>query len=223
MTRTLTALVGLAMLATACGGDDGADAAPTVIIDGEIAAGDTDAGDGDTGETEAPDGDQEATASDDLADPSASDEELALEFAQCMRDNGVPAFTDPVVNADGSIDIVPTGPAAEAIDPGDPQVQEAIDTCGEIIAGASFLPGADLDPAELEDDLLAMAQCLRDLGHDADDPDLSAGIGPGAGGPQTLFGPDFDPLDPANADDIETCQAEVFGPDGPPGFGQGGN
>ncbi len=210
MNRILTGAVGLALLTAACGGDgDEPEAAPTVVIDGESAASDS---------------------ADGTAGADGTDEELALEFAQCMRDNGVPQFEDPTVDADGSIQLAPGGVGGGGngdLDPGDPDVQAAIEACGDIIAGASFLPGADLDEAELEDDLLAMAQCLRDLGHDVTDPDLSGGFGPGAGGgggPQAIFGPDFDPTDPANGDDVETCQETVYGPDGPAGLGQrGGN
>ncbi len=227
MKRILTAMVGLTLLTAACGSDDdSAEAAPTIVIDGETAAsGDgTETTDGATtgnqtaGDATADDTDAGGDASGSGAAIDATDEEVALEFAQCMRDNGVPTFEDPVVNADGSIDLAPGGPGA--IDADQEDLQAAFEVCGELLAGASFLPGADLDQAELEDDLLAMAQCLRDLGNDVDDPDLD-GFGPGQA--QSLFGPNFDPADPANADDIAVCQDEVFGPDGPPGPGQGGN
>jgi hypothetical protein len=37
------------------------------------------------------------------SDSAASDtEQAALDFAQCMRDNGVPTFPDPVAKPDGS-------------------------------------------------------------------------------------------------------------------------
>lgn len=207
MKMILTALVGLALLTAACGDDDEAEAAPTVVIDGETAAGDeTDAGtDSEATETDATD---------------ATDEELALAFAQCMRDNGVPEFPDPVVNADGSIELAPGGPGQGGLDPESNDLQGAIEVCGDIVAGASFLPGADRDEDELEDDLLAMSQCLRDLGYDVDDPDLSAGFGPGAGGRAAIFGEDFDPTDPANADALQECQQSVFGATGPRGSGQ---
>jgi hypothetical protein len=217
MKRILTAMVGLALVATACGGDgDDAEAAPTVVIDGETAAADSD-----TTDSADSDSDESADSDSDTASADQTDEELALEFAQCMRDNGVDGFPDPAIDADGSIELIPGGPNGGAIDPDDPAIEGAAETCTPIIEGASFLPGADLDVAEVEDDLLAMAQCLRDLGNDIDDPDLAGGL-PGPGQLQTIFGENFDPLDPANADDIETCQQEVFGPEGPPGFG-GGN
>jgi len=121
-----------------------------------------------------------------------TDEERALAFTQCMRGEGVD-LADPT------------------IDPNDPDVTDAIDVCGDLIAGASFLPGAGLDQSEIEDTLLGFAQCLRDLGFDVDDPDLSGGF---AGGPAAIFGDNFDPTDPANADAVQQCQA-AFGAGGP--------
>lgn len=227
MKRILTAVVGLALLTAACGGDDDStEAAPTIVIDGETAAsGDATERTEDAADTTEAAADTDEPAEAEGADAAgvaavdATDEEIAIEFAQCMRDNGVPGFEDPVVNADGSIDLAPGGPGA--IDAEQDDLEAAFEVCGDLLAGASFLPGADLDQAELEDDLLAMAQCLRDLGNDVDDPDLGGGFGPGQA--QSLFGPNFDPTDPANTADIAVCQDEVFGPDGPPGPGQGGN
>ncbi len=214
MKRSLTVLVGLALLTAACGSDDdGADAAPVVVIDGESAADDPTSASGSAADADTPDG--EASTED------ASDEELALEFAQCMRDNGFPDFPDPTVNADGSIELVAGGAGQAGIDPESDDLDPALDACGSIVAGASFLPGADLDQSEIEDSLLAFATCLRDLGHDVADPDLSGPLRPGPDGPGGMFASGFDPQDPANADDVQTCQTEAFGATG---FGaQGSN
>lgn len=138
----------------------------------------------------------------------ATDEELAIEFAECMRDGGVD-FPNPVVNADGSIDLIPAGNGGLDID--SPQFDAAVETCGPIIEGASFLPGADLDEAEQQDTLLAFAECLRDLGYDVDDPNLSELQASGPGGIATIFGDGFDPQDPANAGAVQQCQTVVLG------------
>lgn len=184
--------------AAACGSDGEAtvEAAPLIVVEG------TQAPDADAS-TDVPDADPTSTEAD------QTDEELALEFTKCMRDEGVD-MADPTVNADGSIQLFQPG-ASSNIDPNDPTVADALDVCGDIIAGASFLPGAGLDQSEIEDNLLGFAQCLRDLGIDVDDPDLSNGF---AGGPAAIFGDGFDPNDPATADAIQTCQAT---------FGAGGN
>lgn len=201
-TRRLgVAIVGLALVGAACSSSDDteADAAPAIVVEGS----DTEsaAADGGTSESDA---------------TTADDEELALDFAQCMRDNGVPDFEDPTVDADGGISFG-GGPGAGqgGIDPDDPAFVDAFDTCGEILEGASFLPGADQDISEIEDNLLAVAECLRDEGIDVDDPDLSGGIGPGSGvsSPADIFGEGFNPDDPATAAAIEVCQS-VFAPGG---------
>lgn len=227
MKTMIPVLAALALFGAACASDDGdGDAAPAIVIEGEssAAASEETAPDSDPESDSALNGDagddESATAGEDasVSSSDATDEELALEFADCMRDNGVADFPDPTVNADGSIELVPGGPAQAGFDPAD--AQDALEVCGDIVAGASFLPGADLDTAEVEDDLLAFAQCLRDLGFDADDPDLSGGLASLANG--SPFGDGFDPNDPANADAIAECQTEVFGPGGAP-FGQGDN
>ncbi len=147
------------------------------------------------------------------ADPEpasdASEEELALQFAQCMRDEGIDNWPDPATNADGSIDItgggvVGPGQASEVAF-GSDEVQAAIPICGPIIAGASFLPNNGQGmTTETKDQLLAFAQCLRDEGIDVSDPDLTDGV---AG----LLDWEFDPEDPANADAIEACQSLFAG------------
>lgn len=205
-TRSLgVALVGLALVGAACGsGDDTeAEAAPAIVIEGADS------------ESAAADG-----TTDDATATAADDEALALEFAQCMRDNGLPDFEDPTVDAQGGISFGggPNG-GPDGVDPDDPAFADAFDACGDILEGASFLPGAGQDISEIEDNLLAVAECLRDEGIDVDDPDLSGGIGPGSGvtSPADIFGENFNPDDPATADAIEVCQS-VFGA-GPAGAG----
>ncbi len=221
MRTLLGAALALLLFATACGdSEEAASPSPAIVVDG--AAVDTSDESGETADSDGNAGTGNAT--------DQTDEELALEFAQCMRDEGVD-FPDPTINADGSVEFFGgqggAGAQAAGIDPDDPAVTDAFETCGEILEGASFLPGAGIDQSELEDTLLEFTQCLRDLGFDVDDPDLSNGFGPGAGGggggAGGLFGPNFDPQDPANQDAIQECQA-VFGADGPlGGGGQGGN
>ena len=206
--RTLLAVLALALLAAACS-DAGADedGQPAVVIDGDPAEPADDA-DSDGG---ADDGDA-ATAA------TATDEEAALAFAACMRDQGLD-FPDPTINADGSVDFFGGGGPPQGDGAQQEGLPEALEVCGDLIAGASFLPGGG-DLTEFEDQLLEVAQCLRDEGIDVDDPDLSEGFGPGAGGGDGgggPFGADFDPNDPAVQAAIEACQDIFTG-----GFGGGG-
>lgn len=201
--RLLVLLLALMLGAAACGsdGEATAEAAPLIVVEGTQTPA-LDSPDADASVDE-PDADASNTAAD------QTDEERALAFTQCMREEGVD-LADPTVNADGSIQLFQPG-ANNNIDPDDPATADAVEVCGDLIAGASFLPGAGMDQSEVEDTLLGFAQCLRDLGIDVDDPDLSGGF---AGGPAAIFGDGFDPADPATADAVRTCQAT---------FGAGGN
>jgi hypothetical protein len=138
----------------------------------------------------------------------ADNEEAALEFAQCMRDNGVPDFPDPNFTAGGG-GIVIGGPDGEGpgFDPQSEVVQAAFEACGEFLERAAFGPGGgNFDPTELQDNLLAMAECLRDQGLEVDDPDLS-NFGPAAGGPP----PDTDESDSVPGDGPQGGAFSIFG------------
>ena len=225
--RKMTILVATAgLLATACGGGD--DSTESASGAGEIlvVADDDGTGPGNddgTGPGNDPGNESgellvdDAAPVDSVADPvdpdaTQTDEEQALAFAQCMRDEGID-FPDPVTAADGSIDFSGSrGPAGNG-----EATRAAFQVCGDQLDGASFLPGGgDRFDEETQDTFLEFAQCLRDQGLDVDDPDLSDGFpAPGDGGGRGgVFGDGFDPQDPANADAIETCQGiftEVFG------------
>ena len=177
-------------------------------------------------------GESDETTTTTSAATEADTEEAALEFSQCMRDNGVPEFPDPSFTEGGG-GIIVGGPDGEdpGFDPQSDEVQAAFEACGELLEGAAFGPGGgDFDATELQDNLLAMAECLRDQGLEVDDPDLS-NFGPAAGGPPpddeegvtedgevpqgqgfSIFG-DVDLDDPDVQAAMEVCQEEVgFGP-----------
>lgn len=148
----------------------------------------------------------------DTAD-ALSDEDKALAFADCMRDEGI-EWPDPATNADGSIDPLGGLTLRDIATTGDPEtIQAAAGVCSPLLDGASFLPEDDGLDAAAQDSLLEFAQCLRDNGLDIDDPDFSAGAGPDAVG--SMFGPGFDPNDPDNSAAIEACSALFAG--GPAG------
>jgi hypothetical protein len=229
MHKTLTAVVGMAALllaASSCGSDTdtAADSGPAVVIDGQAVATDADPSNDSGDDTTDESTDGETTAETVVTDvmaadgaDEASEEEMALDFVACMRDNGVD-FPDPQVNADGSIVLVPGGPLANGLDPGSTEFQDAVGVCGDLVEGASFLPANSIDQNELEDTLLAFAACVRDKGFEIDDPDLSGGFPP-PGGPAALFGDAFDPADPANAEVVAECRLAALNETGftPPG------
>jgi hypothetical protein len=82
-------------------------------------------------------------------------EQAALDFAQCMRDNGVSSFPDPVAKADGSFDFErPQGVPPSALD-------DALESCQSEAraAGINSVTGAQ-DP-ETRDQLLEFSRCMR--------------------------------------------------------------
>ncbi len=207
-------------LSQGSGAADGLQAAPSIedtpsTTADANAADATDSGDGDPEAAE-----QQVTVSDDL-----SDEEYLLEFAECMRSNGV-EFPDPVIEADGTVSFgLRPGAGAGGAETADrlqsigrdPDLPAAREACEPILENVALGFGrGGFDQTELQDTLLEFAQCMRDNGIDMGDPDLSE-FGPGRGDNEggVRFQPiDFDDPDVQAAFDI--CQAEVALP-GPPG------
>jgi hypothetical protein len=58
-----------------------------------------------------------------------------LEYAQCMRENGVPEFPDPQVSG-GGVRITP----GQGVDPNSQQFQQAQQACQDLLAGAGGTP-----------------------------------------------------------------------------------
>lgn len=197
---------GAVLLTAACGGEsvagpvaDAAGEAVVVVSQGAAAAADTEVADTEAADNE---GDIVLAEPEGVVETDRTEEEQALAFAECMRAEGID-WPDPTTAADGSISLgagqVGVG-SAQRINIQSAEVQAGFGQCGELIAGASFLPnaGGGLD-VEAQDNLLEFANCLRSEGVDVDDPNLSDG-------PAGLLAWDFDPDDPANADAIGACQ-----------------
>jgi hypothetical protein len=194
--KPILALVAALTLATAaCGG--GSSTAEVASIDDVVI-------------TEAP-----ATEETTVTEQEAT-EQAFLEFAQCMREQGID-MADPTVDADGNV--IPARPNFD----GDPStldreaIRAARDVCGDVLEGAT-LGFERRNDTEFQDQALAYAQCMRDNGVDIPDPDFSAQGGPGGG----LFGGrDIDRDDPAFQAAEEICQEEIPGFGGGPGGGPG--
>lgn len=189
-------LLALAMVLAACGA--GADAEVATLED--------------TGTT------VEGVSSDQL---DIDAEESLLEFAQCMRDNGVSDFPDPELDADGNPTFFGNGGPAD-LDTDPDTIEAAFEECGELVEGLirNFI-GRDF--TELEDTFLEFAQCMRDNGIDMPDPDFSQGFGPGSGGGAGIFGEDVDVDSPEFQAAAEECQTVFEGQFGLGGPGSGGD
>jgi hypothetical protein len=86
-----------------------------------------------------------------MGDPNATmDPELAdqlLEFAQCMRDEGID-FPDPQFSG-GGVTVQIGGPDGDGIDPSSEAFQAAQEACGELLPGGGpgqFRSGVEAAP-----------------------------------------------------------------------------
>jgi hypothetical protein len=176
----LVAAMVLTMSVTACGAED--DDPGVATLNG------TDDGGGE--------GDEDGGE----ADSEADLEEQALEFAECMRENGVPDFPDPEIE-DGRIQMRIGGPdGGGELD--QEAVEQAMEACEDLAprGGGSF---SEEDRQEMQDAFLEYAQCMRDNGYDMPDPDFEGGDG--------LFRLEGEPGDPAFQQAQEACEDKLPG------------
>ena len=197
----------LGLIASACGGED------------EAAASSSDTGIATLTDAADTDGSDEEPVDAELAA-----DEAALEFSQCMRDQGLD-FPDVGVDAEGNPDLRSSF-LESGITPGSEEFQTGLEACGSILQGAGFGGGRG-NPAEdpaVQDGLVEYSQCLRDEGLDVGDIQLGGGQGANApqGGGQDQGGQrgqgggidreariaaflDIDPDDPEVAAALATC------------------
>lgn len=201
--RVMVLFLTIGLIAAACGGDDEASAGVASLAETDVSA-TADAGVG------------FETA------PTEVDQETAmLEFAACMRDNGVD-IDDPTVDSAGNIEFGRFRGAAQAGEFDREAMEAAFAACQEHLEGIALgRGGGDFDVTALEDTMVEYAACMRDNGYDMADPDFSA-FGPGSpgGGGGGPFGEvDFD--DPDFIAAQELCQ-DILGDFRAPGQGGGG-
>lgn len=193
--RSLIVGVGCAIaFAAGCGSDDTASTEPIIVVE--------------TSPTTSGSAPSSASASADSSSdvPAGSavgetDEEKLAAFSQCMRDNGVESFVDPVIQADGSANLFADEAEAQAVTT-DPEFNTAYEGCLNLLQGTSFLAGQS--QSEAEDDLVKLAACLRERGIEVDDPNFDAAD------PNDVFGSDLDPNDPAVDEAVNACSAEIY-------------
>lgn len=201
--RVTMLFLAIGLIAAACGGDD--DASSGVA---SLAAIDTSAGD-------------DAAVVPDVPATEADQELAMLDFAACMRDNGVD-IDDPTVAADGSIQFGRFRGAAQEGEIDRQAMEAAFVACQEHLEGIALgRGGGDFDVTALEDTMVEYAACMRANGYDMADPDFS-GSGPGNGG-EGGGGPfgDIDFDDPDFIAAQEACQ-DILGDFRGPGQGGGG-
>jgi hypothetical protein len=138
-------------------------------------------------------------------------QDAALKFAQCMRQHGVDV-PDPRPGG-GGIQFQ----AGQGLDPRSQSFQDAQSACQHFMQDA--VPADQrANPAEMQDKLLKLAQCMREHGIDMPDPKVNSdgtvqfGGPPGSGSGSNMPNPD----DPAFQSAQQACQKEtgVGGPGG---------
>ena len=220
--RGLSVLVCTAALGlpSACGSEAGDGAADVASLGTAVADVDAEDADG-SGDADADDGSDD-TDPDDGGNEDASDPEDAfLEYAECMRDEGVD-MPDPTVSGDGSfvIGAAPVGASGSAegeFDPTTDEFREAEAACSPILDDA--MGSIEIDPeqeAEMREQMLAFAECMREQGLDFPDPTFDGG-----GRVQMEVGRDGAPPDGERWEEASrTCNEQAGG--GPMVFSAGG-
>ena len=139
----------------------------------------------------------ESTTATTVVDEETTFEEGVLEFAQCMREEGI-NFPDPTFDIDGN-------PQFDNLEiENEEEFESAFENCEDILRNA--LPEQfDLDPeveAALVDASLEFSQCMRDQGIDFPDPK------PGEFGFFAFRDANIDFSSEAVQDAFEICQPE---------------
>ena len=148
-----------------------------------------------------------------------TDEEIATSFAECLRTEGM-NVPDPELNADGTVNMLAFRQSLinhPNFNFQNPSTRQSMQKCVPLLQNASFAgQRSQEDEIELNDNLLEIAQCLRDAGIEVKDPDFSGGRRQAF---QSMLGGlnlDRESLQEAMAQ----CSEGVFGNDNPRGAGR---
>ena len=168
---------------------------------------------------------QEEAAADEsstTAAASADPEQAFLDFAACMREHGIDMPDPEIATAGGGFSfgitveggLAEEGPSSSELD----QMTAANEACQHFLEGV-VQEFERPDMSEIQDQMLAFAQCMREHGVDMPDPEFSED------GAVTIFGgpgdPGMDPGDPTFREANEACN-EIFGGEGSMGIIVGG-
>jgi hypothetical protein len=128
--------------------------------------------------------------------------DAAVAFAECMREQGID-MPDPQFDENGGMQVrIPQGQDPEA-------VEDAQQECRQHLEGARG--GGELseaERAELQEQALAFAQCMRENGVDFPDPQFNEGGG------MRFGGPGLNPEDPDFQEAEQACEDERPKPPG---------
>jgi hypothetical protein len=192
----------LALLVAACGDDD--DGGGPASIDEEA----TDDNGSDNGN-----GGGDNSGDDNGGDAGTDPFDAALRYAECMREHGIDMpDPQPQENGEFSIDLSPPEGMSEE------ELRAAEADCGPLLeeGRTEQEPLSPDELAERRDQAVALAECMRDRGHDYPDPvvgedggvqqQVPPGLGPGA--------PGFEQFEEDLADCMEEAGLEAPGEGG---------
>lgn len=134
----------------------------------------------------------------DSTDDQAKALDAMLEYAQCMREHGVP-MEDPKPGEPG---VIVNNVKREALEAAEKE-------CGHLMEDVVSDDTASEIPAEEKEAMLAQAQCMRDHGWDFPDPQFGD-----RGQVKMELGSEIDPEDPSFQADHQEC-AEKSGLEAP--------
>jgi len=100
-------------------------------------------------------------------------QDAMLEFAACMREHGID-MPDPEFDGDGGGVMIGGGPDEPGNQPSQEEFEAADEACSSIMD--EVRPDIQLTPeeqAEMQDDMVAVSQCMRDKGWDMPDPQVN--------------------------------------------------
>jgi hypothetical protein len=143
-----------------------------------------------------------ATTAASSGDQTAIDEDKVLQFAACMREQGID-FPDPVVDSDGNVGFdLKTLSKLATVDRD--TLVAAFEPCASFLEGVDF--GFDrIFDADFQDALVAFSGCMRDNGFDLPDPDFT-GLADG----EPIY-PSIDVNDPDFESAFDLCRDELPG------------
>jgi hypothetical protein len=164
-TAVTAALVSVALL-SACGGDDDDAGEEVASLGTEAPAAEQPVGTEATGSSSTPAASTPADSSTPPVSAPTDPEEAMLAYTECMRDHGIEMEDPGAAGGEGGGGIVARAPEGD-----DEEFQAAQEECEPLLDAvvSDFEPDPEQE-AELREQLLEYAQCMREHGIDMPDP-----------------------------------------------------
>ncbi len=103
----------------------------------------------------------------------ANQEQVLLQFTQCMRKNGV-NMADPTVDANGNVRLSPPVAGSGGSQPSQAALTKATSACQKYLQGVTQ-GFSSQNQSQFRDSVLKYTQCMRKNGYEMPDPDFSGG------------------------------------------------